>query len=661
MVTASFKEGQKTAITTSLQKYDYGEVLRIKGLSLPRYVAVQFAVDGMSEALPSSIGETVEDVTDVLIPNSLLRSNIKPWNYNIMAYVYIVSGSSGKTKYTITIPVKWRPKTGDDQAADDDVAAVIGSAVEKMNTATTKAENAANQASATADEIKADREKITTNEAKISGLQSDLPNYLKVKETVLETDNLLDINDLTVGYVTLDGRIYSRDGFKYTRLEPVTPNMTYTVWRMIWRNNFEARFVTFYDKEKNVISNAGVEMATSFTTTDNTYYVIMTFTDNENITLDREPMVTEGTELPTEYKPYRNEFVDYVTEYVKKVDFDSAVKEIDEKIKNKTLTTLVNCADFKTSSIINSGENINIEASNSKQNNTIGFFCNIDSDFESIRISHGITATHSRSSFVVIDNTNVTLYSDKNTIVATYPHGLTLSDFIACSIMVGNKYKANIALCTSNGYFNQKDIDWNGCTETVKAESISGTLTNAKLSWYVSDYNHKTWCYGDSYFDFWIPYIKNYLGLYGYMQDSYSGRTSSNALASFKLAIKKATPQNILWCMGMNDADSDTEINTSWKNTYDELSAICDDKSINLIMVTIPNTPERNHTFKNDFIKTSGRRYVDIAHALGADSYPSSWYDGLISPDKTHPSSVATKIIANEMIIGCPEITEIIN
>lgn len=183
MVTALFKEGQKAAITTSLQKYDYGEVLRIKGLSLPRYVAVQFAVDGMSEALPSSIGETVEDVTDVLIPNSLLRSNIKPWNYNIMAYVYIVSGSSGKTEYTITIPVKWRPKTGDDQAADDDVAAVIGSAVEKMNTATTKAENAANQASATAEEIKADREKITTNEIKISGLQSDLDGQKRLNIT----------------------------------------------------------------------------------------------------------------------------------------------------------------------------------------------------------------------------------------------------------------------------------------------------------------------------------------------------------------------------------------------------------------------------------------------------------------------------------------------
>ena len=207
MVTASFKEGQKTAITTSLQKYDYGEVLRIKGLSLPRYVAVQFAVDGMSEALPSSIGETVEDVTDVLIPNSLLRSNIKPWNYNIMAYVYIVSGSSGKTEYTITIPVKWRPKTGDDQAADDDVAAVIGSAVEKMNTATTKAENAANQASATAEEIKADREKITTNEIKIAGLKSDLANidYIvfndkisKLSFTESETSSDISLNGNTI-------------------------------------------------------------------------------------------------------------------------------------------------------------------------------------------------------------------------------------------------------------------------------------------------------------------------------------------------------------------------------------------------------------------------------------------------------------------------------
>lgn len=213
MVTALFKEGQKAATTTSLQKYDYGEVLRIKGLSLPRYVAVQFAVDGMSEALPSSIGETVEGVTDVLIPNSLLRSNINPWNYNIMAYVYIVSGSSGKTEYTITIPVKWRPKTGDDQAADDDVAAVIGAAVEKINTATQKAEAAANQAAETAAEISVDREQIQTNAADISELKNDLDNlkstngidYKQISQELTKTKTVL--ND-----TSSDGTCYSSGG-----------------------------------------------------------------------------------------------------------------------------------------------------------------------------------------------------------------------------------------------------------------------------------------------------------------------------------------------------------------------------------------------------------------------------------------------------------------
>lgn len=319
MVTASFKEGQKTAITTSLQKYDYGEVLRIKGLSLPRYVAVQFAVDGMSEALPSSIGETVEDVTDVLIPNSLLRSNIKPWNYNIMAYVYIVSGSSGKTEYTITIPVKWRPKTGDDQAADDDVAAVIGSAVEKMNTATTKAENAANQASATAEEIKADREKITTNEIKIAGLKQDIDDCLKVKYLELKQDNLINIDNLTVGVCDSDGSFKDDTRYRRTDYEFVKPNTTYSSWRMIWKNAMGIVRIAFFDKSKKFISG-GREIGNIFTTPSDAYYVILTYVDNENLTKKRMPMVCEGNNVPEVYLPYKNEYIKKVVEYVKKDD-----------------------------------------------------------------------------------------------------------------------------------------------------------------------------------------------------------------------------------------------------------------------------------------------------------------------------------------------------
>lgn len=173
MVTATFKNGETTATANGLEKYDYGQILRIKGLDLPQYVAVQFAASGMSEAMPPVIGETVEGVTDALIPNSLLRSNIRPWDYTITAYIYIVSGDSGKTEYTITMPVKWRPRTGDDHL-DEDPLGVIGKAVEQVNSAATRAETAASEVETTAAEIAADREQIQTNTADISSLKGDI-------------------------------------------------------------------------------------------------------------------------------------------------------------------------------------------------------------------------------------------------------------------------------------------------------------------------------------------------------------------------------------------------------------------------------------------------------------------------------------------------------
>ena len=279
MVTALFKEGQKAATTTSLQKYDYGEVLRIKGLSLPRYVAVQFAVDGMSEALPSSIGETVEDVTDVLIPNSLLRSNIKPWNYNIMAYVYIVSGNSGKTEYTITIPVKWRPKTGDDQAADDDVAAVIGTAVEKMNTATQKAEAAANQAAETAAEISVDREQIQTNATDISSLKGDLDNQRKGINDGYEYDLLLTYSvggfSSTTG-VNTDNPIRIRTDYFYKPDSEKICNVLVKDGCQLYIQEFKYKAGTdSYEPTENSAFGYWITEDTTITLTPDYYYKMM--------------------------------------------------------------------------------------------------------------------------------------------------------------------------------------------------------------------------------------------------------------------------------------------------------------------------------------------------------------------------------------------------
>ena len=108
--------------------------------------------------------------------------------------------------------------------------------------------------------------------------------------------------------------------------------------------------------------------------------------------------------------------------------------------------------------------------------------------------------------------------------------------------------------------------------------------------------------------------------------------------------------------MGMNDADTATEVNANWNLYFDKLKAICKEKNIEIILATIPNVPERNHTFKNAIIRNSGLRYVDVCKAVGAE-INSVWYDGLLSGDKVHPSQHGQFVIASKMIASVPEIS----
>lgn len=108
--------------------------------------------------------------------------------------------------------------------------------------------------------------------------------------------------------------------------------------------------------------------------------------------------------------------------------------------------------------------------------------------------------------------------------------------------------------------------------------------------------------------------------------------------------------------MGMNDADTDTEVNANWNLYFNKLKAICEEKNIEIILTTIPNVPARNHTFKNAIIRNSGLRYVDVCKTVGAETN-SSWYNGLLSGDKVHPSQPGQFVIASEMIANVPEIS----
>ena len=87
-----------------------------------------------------------------------------------------------------------------------------------------------------------------------------------------------------------------------------------------------------------------------------------------------------------------------------------------------------------------------------------------------------------------------------------------------------------------------------------------------------------------------------------------------------------------------------------------KLVAQCKEKGIVPIIATIPNVPERDHCYKNDFVRASGIRYVDFATAVGGEKKGSSWYEGMLSSDKVHPDPPGAKALFAKFISDFPEI-----
>lgn len=110
IVTAVFNQDSKYCRVYDVWQYDYGQVLRIQGLILPTAVEIHFSLTDKGGESITRIGTTKDNVTDVVIPDFMLENRNTSENYNIYAYIYLTSESSGNTEYKITIGVKSRPK-----------------------------------------------------------------------------------------------------------------------------------------------------------------------------------------------------------------------------------------------------------------------------------------------------------------------------------------------------------------------------------------------------------------------------------------------------------------------------------------------------------------------------------------------------------------------
>lgn len=88
IVTAVFREGECYSRTSGAWQYDYGQILRIQDLNLPKAVEIHFSLEETGGISVTRIGTTKDSVTDVPIPDSMLENEESDQNYNVYAFVF---------------------------------------------------------------------------------------------------------------------------------------------------------------------------------------------------------------------------------------------------------------------------------------------------------------------------------------------------------------------------------------------------------------------------------------------------------------------------------------------------------------------------------------------------------------------------------------------
>lgn len=165
-----------------------------------------------------------------------------------------------------------------------------------------------------------------------------------------------------------------------------------------------------------------------------------------------------------------------------------------------------------------------------------------------------------------------------------------------------------------------------------------------------------TWLLGDSYISMylsrWVYYIANKEDI---LFSGYAGEGSTAGLEKFKSLMDTGLiPRTIVWAYGMNNGDGST-VNTEWSNALSEVRSICEQKNIELVLATIPNTPGINNRLKNNVVRNSGLRYIEFANQVNPGG-GSDWYEGMLFTDNVHPTQLGAKALYIAARTACPDL-----
>lgn len=167
MIIANFENDTYKRVT-GLWQWDYGQVLRIQGLNLPKAVEIHFSLQEADGEAVRRVGFTKDGVTDVVIPESMLENEETIDSYNIYAFIYLTNETSGQTEYKICMPVKARPKPEAFTKPED--VEIFHEAIKAVNESADRAESAEQKVAQHAEQTKADAQKTTADRQEVEKL-----------------------------------------------------------------------------------------------------------------------------------------------------------------------------------------------------------------------------------------------------------------------------------------------------------------------------------------------------------------------------------------------------------------------------------------------------------------------------------------------------------
>lgn len=303
-----------------------------------------------------------------------------------------------------------------------------------------------------------------------------------------------------------------------------------------------------------------------------------------------------------------------------------------------------------------------------KKNLNLAFFGTV-SAFNDLEI--GFKGNSTKYDRIIISDLDVVVANVNSANVHTYQHGLTIENNIAVLIEMKIDETADVTIM-SNGEIWKQNVSWYRMISVVSpyAEVSSSTaLTDCIMTMNCADYNKRVFAYGDSYFNYaperWIYYANEYGFVDNMLLDAYAGEASAAAVSALAEDIKHGKPKYILWTLGMNDSSDSTSYAANWKAGIDAVLEYCEQIHAVPVLATVPTvatngTVTRNNEKKNEWIRSSGYRYIDFAKAVGAGA-DGVWYDGMLEPigsgvtERVHPTEKGAKALFMQACVDFPE------